>query len=269
MSGADGLPILDRHYRIVRPLEPGAAAERTLVKHAEKQTAHVAHSLFEPNDLSADERVAVAAAFGNVPAPHVAPIEEVVRLENGRIAFITPYFGHSAGQVTLESLAASRGGRLSPEEVEAAADHILHALDEMHGARLYNGPMVSNQVLVDRQGRVQIEHFGWARIAAKGLREGRIAREEEIRAEVRSVMEMLFRCLTGLDSRTMGVSPAQVVSSLDPLLDEWMAAGLKDGGGFDSAAAARSALPENARVGVPKLGLFAGALRSIRGGPTK
>jgi len=222
MSAADTLPNLIDRYKVVRPLEAGAAADRTLIKHVEKQSAHVAHILFAPESLTAADQIAMAAAFSPAHVSHIAPIEEVVRAGNGRVALITPYFGHTSGQVTLESLAASRGSRLSPEEIEAAADHILHALDDMHGARLYNGPIVPRQILVDRQGRVQIEHFGWARMAAKGVRDARIAREEEIRAEVRSVMELLFRCLTGLDSRTMGVSPGQVVSSLDPFLDAWL-----------------------------------------------
>ncbi|MGH7242042.1 MAG: hypothetical protein ACREJD_01320 [Phycisphaerales bacterium] len=269
MSAADGLPNLADRYKVVRELDPGAAAQRTLVKHVEKQSAHVAHTLLAPESLSAADQVAMASALSVLRIAHVAAIEEVVRAADSRITFITPYFGHTSGQVTLESLAASRGSRLSPEEIEAAADHILHALDNMHGARIYNGPIVPKQVLVDRQGRVQIEHFGWARTASKGLREARIAREDEIRAEVRSVMELLFRCLTGLDSRTMGVSPGQVVSSLDPLLDEWLANGLKEGAGFESAASARGALPENVRVSIAKPGLIAGAMRTLRGNTSK
>lgn len=265
MSAADSLPNLADNYRIVRPLEPGAAADRTLIKHAQKQSAHIANILLAPESLTASEQIAMASAFAGSRVSHIAPIEEVVRSDNGRVAFITPYFGHASGQVTLESLTASRGSRLSPEEIEAAADHILHALDDMHGARLYNGPMVPKQILVDRQGRVQIEHFGWARMVAKGVRDARIAREDEIRAEVRSVMELLFRCLTGLDSRTMGVSPGQVVSSLDPFLDAWLSEGLKDGAGFDSAASARAAMPDNVRADAPKLGFIASAVRSIRG----
>jgi hypothetical protein len=268
MAAADSLPNLVDNYVSVRPIDPGAAADRTLIKHAQKQTAHVAHILFAPESLSASDQVAMASAFSEARVTHIAPIEEVVRSENGRVAFITPYFGHAAGQVTLESLTASRGSRLTPEEIEAAADHILHALDDMHGARLYNGPVIPKQILVDRQGRVQIEHFGWARMAAKGVRDARVAREDEIRAEVRSVMELLFRCLTGLDSRTMGVSPGQVVSSLDPFLDAWISEGLREGAGFESAGAARAALPENQRyVTPPPNGVLRSFGRLLRIGP--
>jgi len=265
MAAADSLPNLADNYIIVRPLDPGAAADRTLLKHTQKQSAHVAHILFAPESLTVVDQIAMASAFAGVRVAHITPIEDAVRTENGRVAFITPYFGHASGQVTLESLTASRGSRLAPEEIEAAADHILHALDDMHGARLYNGPIVPKQILVDRQGRVQIEHFGWARMSAKGVRDARVAREEEIRAEIRSVMELLFRCLTGLDSRTMGVSPGQVVSSLDPLLDAWLSEGLKEGGGFESAASARAAMPDNVRAEAPKLGFIASAVRSLRG----
>lgn len=266
MTSAGLIPILTDRYRVVRALEAGAAAERTLVKHDERQTAHVAHVLFAPHMLTEEAQIGMAGALGEHAVRHIAPIEETVLLGDGRIAFITPYYGHASGLVTLESLATSRGGRLGPEEVEAAADHILHAMDEMHGNRLYNGPVAPKQILVDRQGRVQIEHFGWARIASKGVRDARIAKEDEVRAEVRSVMEVLFHCLTGLDSRTMGVSPAQVVSSLDPFLDEWMVAGLKEGVGYESAGAAREALPCHARADAPKRGWLLGAIRGLKGG---
>lgn len=260
MSAVDSLPNLLDLYRVVRPLDRGAATDRTLVKHVEKQSSHVAHRLVATESLSAPEQVVMASELSSVRAAHVAPIEAVVRAEGDRVAIVTPYFGHSSGQVTLETLAGSRGSRLTAEEVEAAADHILHALDDMHGARLYNGPLTASQVLVDRQGRIQIEQFGWGRFAKKGTRGARIAREDEIRAEVRSVMELLFRSLTGLDSRTMGVSPGQVVSSLDPFLDAWISEGLKEGAGFESAAAARAALPEHQRQAHPAPG---GMLRSI------
>lgn len=260
MSAAESLNKLSDHYTLVRRIDPGAAADRTLIKHIERQSAHVAHGLLSAEALSPSEQIAMATAFSSVRTAHVAPIEGIARDESNRVVFITPYFGHASGQVTLESLAASRGSRLSPEEVEAAADHILHALDDMHGNRIYNGPIAPKQILVDRQGRVQIEHFGWARMVSKGLRDAQVAREDEIRAEVRSVMELLFRCLTGLDSRTMGVSPGQVVSSLDPFLDAWISEGLREGAGFESAGAARAALPEHQRQAAPPPN---GVLRSI------
>lgn len=261
MPGVESLQNLSDHYRVVRRLEPGAAAERVLVKHAEKLSAHVAHTPGASASLGATDQIEMAAILTSMRVAHVAPIEDVVRDERGRVAIVTPYFGNSSGQVTLETLATSRGSRLGAEEVEAAADHILHAMDDMHGGRIYNGPISAKQILVDRQGRVQIEHFGWARFGEKGLRGARVAREEEIRGEVKSVVELLFRCLTGLDSRTMGVSPSQVVSSLDPVLDEWFAIGLKEGEGFESAAAARAALPEHQRANAPRPA--AGPLRGI------
>ncbi|MBX3389410.1 MAG: hypothetical protein KF691_08140 [Phycisphaeraceae bacterium] len=260
MSGVESLKNLSDHYRVVRPLEAGAAADRVLVKRAETLSAHVAHTPGEGGLLDARDQIEMSSILSSMRVAHIAPIEEVVRDERNRVVIVTPYFGNSSGQVTLETLATSRGTRLGPEEVEAAADHILHAMDDMHGGRVYNGPIAAKQILVDRQGRVQIEHFGWARIAAKGLRDARTAREDEIRGEVRSVVEVLFRCLTGLDSRTMGVSPSQVVSSLDPVLDEWFAIGLKEGAGFESAAAARAGLPEHQRQRQPPQG---GVLRSI------
>lgn len=260
MSAFESLPRLADQYRTVRPLDAGAAADRTLIKHIERQSAHVAHSFLGAESTSVTDQLAMATALTSASAAHVAPIEGVARDDSNRVVLITPYFGHTSGQVTLESLATSRGSRLSPEEVEAAADHILHAMDDMHGNRLYNGPLVPKQILVDRQGRVQIEHFGWARMVSKGVRDARVAREEEIRAEVRSIMELLFRCLTGLDSRTIGVSPGQVVSSLDPLLDDWISEGLREGAGFESAGAARAALPEHQRRAAPP---STGVLRSI------
>ncbi len=255
-------PLLSSTYRTVREIELGAAARRLLLKHIQNQSPHVAHLLDAKNTSLPVE--AAISALAPIRITHIAPVEDQAVLDDGIPVLITPYFGHASGLVNLESLVTARGGRLSPEEIESAADHILHALDDAHGQRLYNGPIDPRQILIDRQGRVQIEQFGLARLLSRGLPDARTAREEEIRAEVRSVVELLFRCLTGLDSRTIGVSPAQVVSSLDPLLDEWIATGLKEGAGFESAAAARAALPENHRTGNPPPGALAKALEALR-----
>lgn len=252
MTAASEFPPFTDRYRIVRKLEHGAAAQRTLLKQVEKHSGYVAHSA-HPDSVSGPSTFEeIAVALAPVHISHIMPIEDLVRLESGEPAFVTPYYGHASGLVTLESLGAARGGRLAPEEIEAAADHILHALDDAHAQRLYNGPLEARQILIDRQGRVQIEQFGLARMLKRGVSDARLVREEEIQLEVRSVMEILFRCLTGLDSRTIGVSPSQVVSSLDPLLDEWLAAGLREGAGFESASAARAAMPEHQRGAAAK-----------------
>lgn len=252
MAAASEFPLLTDRYRIVRKLEHGASAQRTLLKQIDKQSGHVGHWAHAGSVVGPSSFDEIASVLAPVQISHIMPIEDLVRLESGELAFVTPYYGHASGLVTLESLGAARGGRLAPEEIEAAADHILHALDDAHAQRLYNGPLEARQILIDRQGRVQIEHFGLARMLKLGVSDARIVREAEIQLEVRSVMEILFRCLTGLDSRTIGVSPSQVVSSLDPLLDEWLAAGLREGAGFESAAAARAAMPEHQRMASTK-----------------
>ncbi|MBS0186536.1 MAG: hypothetical protein JSS51_00605 [Planctomycetes bacterium] len=239
------LPKLADRYRIVREIAPGPAARRILVRDAERQSAHVVHLAPPESNTIIAEYIEI---FRPLRIPHLAPIEDAV-IDDGVVAFVTPYFGHTSGLITLEGLAAARGGRLEPEETESAADHILGLLDELHGRRLYNGPFDGTQVLVDRQGRVQVEQFGLARALSKGVRDARIALEGDIRLELRSIIEKLFRCLTGLDSKTMGVSPSQVRSSLDPMLDDWFAEGLRENGSFESAAAARAALPEKVRTG--------------------
>lgn len=254
---------LGARYRVVRELEPGVSARRLLLKHIELHTMHTAHVPLRESE--AEGFGTAAKALLGVRISHIAPVEDLVVQDDGVPAIVTPYYGHALGLVTLEQLGASRGGKLTPQEIEAAGDHILHAMDDAHGGRLYNGPLSARQVLIDRQGRVQLEHFGLGRMLERGVEGARIATEGELREEVRSVLELLFRCLTGLDPRTIGVSAGQVVSSLDPLLDEWLAKGLRESDGFESAAAARAAMPENLRVVKPRDGALASAMRRIMG----
>lgn len=227
-------PSLVPDFRVVRALPSSGLGERLLVESVRERTPRLAHVL--PATLAARLNPGVEELLRRRIA-HLEPVEEI-RSDAGKAVLIVPYLGHIGGLITLDDLAASRGGRLAPSEVVYAAEHLLSAMDAAHARRIYNGPLDPALVLVDRGGRAHVELFGVARFCSCGPLEAARVNEQELQAELRSVFELLFRVLTGLDRRSIGVRACQVVSGLDPTLDHWIARGL---GATDDAPAFESA----------------------------
>jgi hypothetical protein len=212
-----------------------------LIESVTERTPRLAHVL--PASI-ADRLASGVELLARRRLPHVEPIEQV-RSDSGKAVLIAPYLGHIGGLITLEGLAASRGGRLSAAEITYAAEHLLTAFDAAHGQRIYNGAIDPALVLVDRGGRTHIELFGVARYCERGPLGAEKVTEQELLAELMSLFELLFRVLTGLDRRSLGVRPGQVVAGLDPGLDAWLAKGLaavEGQPGFESAEHALSEL---------------------------
>lgn len=222
MSSSPSFPSLVPDFRVVRALPSSALGERLLVESIRELTPRLAHVL--PAPMAARLSPGVEELLQR-RIPHLEPVEEV-RTDGGKAVLIAPYLGHIGGLITLDDLAVSRGGRLAPSEVVYAAEHLLAAIDAAHARRLYNGPLDPALVLVDRGGRTHIELFGVARFCERGPMDAPRVSEPELQAELGSVFELLFRVLTGLDRRSIGVRPSQVVSGLDPGLDRWLARGL-------------------------------------------
>lgn len=222
MSATPTFPSLVPDFRVVRALPSSALGERLLVESIRERAPRLAHVLPAPlaSRLSGGVDELLARRL-----PHVEPVEEV-RSDAGKAVLIAPYLGHVGGLITLDDLATSRGGRLTPAEVVYAAEHLLTAIDAAHSGRVYNGPLDPALVLVDRGGRSHIELYGVARYCERGPLDAARISEQELQSELLSVFELLFRVLTGLDRRSIGVRPAQVVTELDPALDHWMARGL-------------------------------------------
>jgi hypothetical protein len=191
-----------------------------------------------------------AADYRYFPDPDLPPLciapqwIEQVRSDSGKAVLVAPYLGHIGGLITLDALAVSRGGRLSAPEIAYAAEHLLTAFDAAHTQRVYNGPLDPALVLVDRGGRTHIELFGVARYCERGPVDATKVNEHELLAELTSVFELLFRVLTGLDRRSLGVRPGQAVAGLDPGLDAWFTKGLASAEGQSGFESAEHALAE-------------------------
>lgn len=240
VSPTSSFPSLLPDFRVVRALPSSALGERLLIESVIERTPRLAHVL----PASIANRLAPGVdAIAKRRLPHVEPIEQA-RSDSGKAVLVAPYLGHIGGLITLESLAASRGGRLTAPEVIYAAEHLLTAFDAAHGQRIYNGLLDPALVLVDRGGRTHIELFGVARYCERGPVDAEKVTEQELIAELTSVFELLFRVLTGLDRRSLGVRPGQAVAGLDPALDRWLARGLAAAEGQTGFESAEQALAE-------------------------
>lgn len=240
VSAAASFPSLLPDFRVVRALPSSALGERLLIESVHERTPRLAHVL--PASL-ADRLAPGVDQLVRRRLPHVEPIEQV-RSDSGKAVLIAPYLGHIGGLITLDALAASRGGRLSAPEIAYAGEHLLMALDAAHAQRTYNGPLDPALIVVDRGGRTHIELFGVARFCERGAVEAAKINEQELLAELTSVFELLFRALTGLDRRSLGVRPGQAVAGLDPALDAWLAKGLAPAEGQQGYESAEHALAE-------------------------
>jgi serine/threonine protein kinase len=190
-------------------------------------------------------------AFERISAlehPNILPVEQFA-LADAHIAWLlTPYTGNQEGLVTLQSLLAAKGGRMSPDEAERAIVQVLRAVEYAHSAGHIHGPIGADQVMVDRHGRVSVELYGLER-RLSGLGAGN---SEVVRDEVRSVVELGYRLVTGLTSEEPRISAGRLVDRLGGLWDAWFDTGLDAlGGGFSSASEAAAALPSARRDSEP------------------
>lgn len=236
-------------YRIIRPLAPGKLATRWLAVHDRDQTSHVAHE-FTCRDRAEQRRFMSAfEKISELDHPHILHVEQFA-LADGRLAWLlTPYAGNQDGLVTLDSLQRAKGGRMPAQEAERAMSQLLSALEYAHGQGHHHGPLGPEEVLVDRHGRVSVDLYGLGRRLV-GLAAGNA---EVVRDEVRSVVEMGYRLITGLSSDEPRIPACRLIRRLDPHWDAWFDAGLDAlSGGFASAAEAAAALPSVLRDAQPR-----------------
>lgn len=175
-------------------------------------------------------RVAVARA------PHALPIESIEPDSSGTGFWIVcPYTGSADGLLTLGRLLAEKHeGRMEPDEARRAASQILQSLDHSQMCRLPHGPVAMDEILVDRCGRVVIELPG-IEAALQG------AEPINVAGEVRSVARCVFEMLTGVQATSY--ASALRASGLSRAWRAWLSKGLREDGGFGSAAQALATLP--------------------------
>ncbi|MFG0259162.1 MAG: hypothetical protein ACF8LK_02325, partial [Phycisphaerales bacterium JB041] len=95
--------------------------------------------------------------------------------------------------------------------------------------------------LVDRHGSLLIELYGVARALA-GL-EG--MNGELVRDEVRSVVEIAYRLLTGIEADEPRIPVGRLVKRIPRGFEQWVETGLDPTGGYQTAQDAIDALAES------------------------
>lgn len=239
-------------FLLMRALEPSPLGERYLALHADDQSSHVAHRFPQCHDREQMRRfVQTVRVAGSLRQEHVLPIEYHTIDGDGFPWLITPFTGDVDGVRTLAKLLREKQGQMHPFEAERALIHILEAIALAHSTEpardgrearlpLVNGPISMDEVLVDRHGRLLIELYGLSRLL-RG--EPAAADAETIRDEVRSVAEIGYQLITGLRAEAPMIPAGRLVKRLDPRWDRWLARGLDEVAGFDSAQEALAMLP--------------------------
>ncbi|MEM9065975.1 MAG: hypothetical protein AAGB51_10845 [Planctomycetota bacterium] len=227
-------------YRLLRKLRPGTVGERWLALHTADQTSHTLHKLGPFHGQAERRRFSLALEpVVGVKVSHCLPVERFCLDHAGFGWIVTPYTGAQTGLVHLGDILASKGGRMTPHETDRSLRQILDAYTAAAQRKLNHGPVTAEQVLVDTRGSQMIELFGLDR-RLQGMTVGN---EELVRDEVRSVAELGYRMLTGIDADEPLIAPTKLVRRLDRAWDAWFETALDPTGGFVSAAQALAELP--------------------------
>ena len=228
-------------YRVARALQPRRDALRWLALHPEQQSSHTIYQFAPMHDRAAQRRFSEEAqALASVSHPHLLPLQRWSFLPSAEPWVVTTYPGNHDGIVTLPDLLVGKGGQLSPSEAQRAAEQLLAASAHAHATGLAHGTIATNDVLVERLGRVLVELYALGR-HAEAL--GR-PRAEVIGDEVRSIVELTYRVLTGVGPEEPRIPAAKLVKRLPKALEIWLDAGLDPAAGFATAEEALGALPD-------------------------
>jgi serine/threonine protein kinase len=234
-------------YRLTGQLAPSRIAARWLALHDRDQTTHVVHE-FAPRHDKAEQRrfMSSVEAAAELSHPHLLKIEQLTFGAHGRACVVTPYTGNQDGLLTLDALLRAKGGQMNPAEAERGISHLLEAVEYAHNAGHQHGTLGLDEVLVDRHGSLTIEMYGLVRRLRAWTSGPDVAADE-----VRSVVELGYRLVTGLPAEEPRIAAGRLVRKLDWRWDEWFDAGLDPIGGFPSAKAALKALPFVRRAAEP------------------
>lgn len=230
-------------YRLLRTLDACPSADRLLALHEQRQTSHVVYRFGMFHDAAERRRfIAGVAPLASLDHAHLLPVEGYSFAADGRGWVVTPYTGSQIGLMSLGRLLEDKGGRMPPSEVERALTHTLEGVAAGHAAGLAHGAITLDEILIDRRGSASIELYGLARrMSGGGSLDGDV---ESVRAaEVRSIVAMGYRLLTGMEAGERVIAPSRLVKRLERRWDGFLARGLEAGEGFVSASEALAALP--------------------------
>lgn len=227
-------------YVLTRRLSAHRHAQRWLALHRTNQTSHLSFRFPVFHGRTEQRRfVEAAGLISKLDHPHILEVQEYALDESGAGWIISPFHGDVDGVCPLERLLRDKGGRLEPMEARRAITQLLECVEYAHSQRLVHGPITIEELVVTRQGSVQFELYAMHRLL-DGL-EPR-GNSELIRDEVRSVVEIGYRLLTGLVAEEPLIPAPRLVKKLDPVVERWLDDGLDASGGFASAREAIDAL---------------------------
>ena len=151
---------------------------------------------------------------------------------------VAPYTGNHAGLVTLNDVLEAKGGKMPAFEAERTLEHLLTGVGLAHERGVVHGPALDDELLVDRHGSVMVELYGLRR----GLAHDQQTTDESTRDEIRSVVQLGYRLVTGLAPEEPMIPATSAVKRLDKRWDSWFDRGLDPLDGFASASQALEAL---------------------------
>lgn len=214
--------------------------------HEQTEVTHLAYRFKMGVGERLEQRRLMAAveAVSELRHPHLLPIEQFTLNVGGGAWIVAPFTGNLDGLVTLSSLAAQKGGRMGPGEVERVLLQLLEAMEFAHASGHVHGPIGLDEVLVDPRGSVVVELYGLRRRLSL-MRS--VSADEAIRDEVRSVASIGYQLLCGVEADEPRIPAARLVAKLDARWDEWFEQGLDPTGGFTTAGEAATMLPQNRR----------------------
>ena len=249
-------------YVLTRDLGMSVIGRRYLALHQGQQTSHMAFRI--DGCVSRTDRARLEGTYDLLASglrhPHIlrleelrfeAPIEGIDPESDSSAAsngaevpwIITPYAGDADGLRPLSRLLRQKGGQIHQIEAEQAITQILsalaHAHDPIRKVPIYHGPLMLDEIIVDRHGRIVLEMLGFAR-RLKGMYHGN---SETVRDEIVRVCEIAYQLLTGLRAEEPLIPAMRLVPRLHKSWDNWLRVGLDPSRGFESARQAMEQLP--------------------------
>lgn len=222
-------------FALTRRLPSCRIGERFVALHQVSLTSHVVYRF----NSGIDGRDALAAleAACVLQHRHILKIEHFDLDKSGRPFCVTPFTGDRDGLLSLTRLLRAKSGIMRLAEAKHAADQLLAAIAYAHMQRAWHGPMMMDEVLIDRHGALHVELYG----VANTLGHPENDPAEQQRREVQTAMGMLYQLITGLRYEEPFIRPGRVIAGLHRSWDDFFETGLSEPG-FASGAHARSAL---------------------------
>lgn len=222
-------------YEIVRPLRACGAIERYLVSDPERLTHHVAFRLPLPVDCDRDAFLDAVSRSSRVSCPHVLPVEQFAFAGGEAAWIISPYTGDHDGLLLLSDLLEDKGGQFEALEVRRALAQLIEGLDSIHACCGPDRGLTLASVQVDRGGKLLIELPGLRSLEERPA-------DEQIRAEVRSLVSVSYELLTGVAPGEQPIVPSRLVEGLDARWDRFMLDGLDPAIGYETVSDLAAAL---------------------------